>query len=198
MDLDAIKARAEAATEGPWRADDEHGLMPGAAPAWCVSRSGADGTYLSDVAYTTGTHEQGDAEFIAHARTDIPELVAEVERLRFVLTRTDEADGSVIDILDAERDTLRAQRDAVLGLHKRRPWRVSDGATFGQRDFPDLCDHCHTPWPCATARALGGDGVMAKLTVHDEPRNGTTYWTWDSVNDEAHETYEVLAEGVAL
>jgi hypothetical protein len=74
--LAQIAQRVEAATTGPWRADDEHGLMPEATPAWCVSREGTGGEYLGDVAYTTGPREPQDAEFIAHARTDIPAMHA--------------------------------------------------------------------------------------------------------------------------
>jgi hypothetical protein len=87
LDLDAIEARAEAATKGPWdvfehycgsctvaqmRSCDklicvnahEHGLKP----------------YLSDAA---------NAVFIAAARTDVPALCAEVRRLQ---ERVDELD----------------------------------------------------------------------------------------------------------
>jgi hypothetical protein len=74
--LARIAQRVDRATEGPWRADDEHGLMPEATPAWCVSREGTGGEYLGDVAYATGPREPQDAEFIAHARTDIPAMHA--------------------------------------------------------------------------------------------------------------------------
>ena len=50
-----IRGRAEAATEGPWDV------------AW--------GTYLITIS-------REDAEFCIHARTDIPRLLDEVERLR--------------------------------------------------------------------------------------------------------------------
>ena len=52
--VDAEKARAArtAASSGPWRADDEHGLMPGTKPAWVVSRTDESGeAYLGDLAY---------------------------------------------------------------------------------------------------------------------------------------------------
>ena len=73
MNLDEIKARANAATEGPWDYYRAH--------------------YASGYHTIYQKHEMGDfdvateasksdAEFIAHAREDIPALVAEVERLR--------------------------------------------------------------------------------------------------------------------
>lgn len=73
-ELAAIAARADAATPGPWEWEedlyqlDSHGFPVGAiirTQGW--SRYGYSNT---------------DAEFIARARTDVPRLVAEVERLR--------------------------------------------------------------------------------------------------------------------
>lgn len=85
LDLDAIEQRAAAATPGPW---------------WVV-RDNADGFYGED-AYNVhggenvaiaqggpvedggpdvGACDRADAEFIAHAREDVPALVAEVKRL---------------------------------------------------------------------------------------------------------------------
>lgn len=69
--LTQIAERAEKATEGPWMA--------------------SDGIYVIEL---DGTHPEGygevvaecertvDAEFIAHAREDIPKLLAEIERLK--------------------------------------------------------------------------------------------------------------------
>ena len=64
----------------------------------------------------------------------------------------------------AERDALRAERDAlataverVRALHYRRPHGALDFVAHGQTDFPDLCDYCRTPWPCPTIRALDGE-----------------------------------------
>ena len=67
-------ALSEAATDGPWRADDEHGLMPGATPAWCVSRTNEAEAFLGDIAYSPQGHpqEQENAEFTAAARTLLP------------------------------------------------------------------------------------------------------------------------------
>lgn len=98
-------ALAEAATEGPWSAADEHGLLEGAEPAWCVSRMqpGYEGMsetegYLYDVAYTTGADEDPNARFIAAAREAVPALLAEVAQLR--------------EELQSQRDTLADQLEA--------------------------------------------------------------------------------------
>lgn len=66
--LEAIRKRAEAATEGPW----ETALLE---DGWHVMH---DGMIVAEMY----RKEAEDAEFIAHARTDIPKLLAEIERLR--------------------------------------------------------------------------------------------------------------------
>lgn len=76
ISLAAVEKACAAVTPGPWRADDEHGLLPGAEPAWCVSRTDKNGAYLGDVAYTNGSHEQTDAELIALSRTALPAMAA--------------------------------------------------------------------------------------------------------------------------
>jgi hypothetical protein len=68
LDLQAIRKRAEAATEGPWQ---------------CANTT--DGPWILDAhdMIITGTCERDtDGEFIAHARQDVPALIAEVERLQ--------------------------------------------------------------------------------------------------------------------
>lgn len=72
LDLEAIKARADAATEGPWHGEhDEYGCVQQGNYGWVTPGPGPE--YDVD-------SEQGkaDAEFVAHARTDIPLLLAEL------------------------------------------------------------------------------------------------------------------------
>lgn len=83
LDLDAIEARANAATEGPWM------VMP--------PLCGPDGqgvyqeSSLGPVCEVGDPYPRGDnrpqesMDFIAAARTDVPALVAEVRRLRGLL-----------------------------------------------------------------------------------------------------------------
>ena len=94
--LNAIRRRAEAATEGPWSAANEHGNFPEADPLWRVSQmrpgwesmSPTEG-YITDVAetFSDDPHADPNAEFIAHARTDVPDLLTEVKRLRLISAR---------------------------------------------------------------------------------------------------------------
>ena len=77
LDLDAIDARTNAATPGPWHGThDEFGCVHIGDYGWCAGGPNAP-EYDVD-------SEQGyaDAEFIAHARTDLPDAVAELKRLQ--------------------------------------------------------------------------------------------------------------------
>lgn len=90
-ELAAIEARANAATEGPWQAGNQG--FPDAVEevAFWERTSTVEGHPVcerwtlcemnGDPVDTRG-RVCYDAEFIAHARTDIPALVAEVQRLR--------------------------------------------------------------------------------------------------------------------
>lgn len=91
-----IRARAEAATSGPWTAGECTPFSPKQKSPFDESGAfiyGPDGNGYSSDPVVVGGHqdEQGgavgvllpeDAEFIAHARQDIPDLLVEVERLR--------------------------------------------------------------------------------------------------------------------
>lgn len=96
-ELQAIKARAEAATPGPWTNVDEDGEH------WksITAIEGGDPLSVTMKIYDEGGHSLADAEFIAHARTDVPALVAEVERLRKALLKRGAAEcyqcGTILD-----------------------------------------------------------------------------------------------------
>ena len=65
--LDEIEARANAATEGPWEADWRF-------TGWDISGNDYDDDGLPALIASDADGE--DADFIAHARTDMPALVA--------------------------------------------------------------------------------------------------------------------------
>lgn len=69
LDLDHLQALADAATEGPWTARAVYPFLVEQGDAGFVSTNLADST-------------AADAAFIAAARTAVPELIAEVRRLR--------------------------------------------------------------------------------------------------------------------
>lgn len=93
LDIDAIEARANAATPGPWEAIDqkrEHHEFKFVRSKTAIHKNDRGPSYayeiLSDEDYDT---KSADMQFIAHARTDIPDLIAayrsqaaEIARLR--------------------------------------------------------------------------------------------------------------------
>jgi hypothetical protein len=91
-ELEAIGARAAAATPGPWAMSrDEMSAGFGKHRYVVVGTTTADGQRAVDwrllVEGMRGADAVHDAEFIAHARTDVPALLAEVARLKAALER---------------------------------------------------------------------------------------------------------------
>lgn len=84
LDIDAIKARADAATEGPWVVDDQKYVLRSKNGGW-------DGLIIATVQHDDfGLVEEDNTAFIASARQDIPALLAEVERLQAIVERVRE------------------------------------------------------------------------------------------------------------
>jgi hypothetical protein len=69
VDLDAVEARAKAATPGPWELREHEGLSAICHPHGWVLEDSADA-------------DMRDRRFIAAAREDVPALCAEVRALR--------------------------------------------------------------------------------------------------------------------
>lgn len=84
MDVEEIKVRVEAATPSPWN-------LFGSV------------LYSEKKEICKMSSTRTDAQFIAHAREDIPALISEVDRLT------------------AENITLRAERDALLKSFSVKP-----------------------------------------------------------------------------
>ncbi len=103
MNLDKIRARIDAASKGPWQGGED-GLV------WAPR--------LGDP--VSASTEQADAEFIAHARTDIPALLAEVERLRGLLGAEQRAHQ---EDLSQASNVIRAL-EAELAWTQDRPWQT--------------------------------------------------------------------------
>ena len=103
IDLDAMEARAKAATEGPWDYSDCEGELSVDAGSSRTRWNNGIGRPPSSWKSTDRIleHEletwdigeepdddqrRADAEFIAHARTDVPALVGTLRRLNAALT----------------------------------------------------------------------------------------------------------------
>jgi hypothetical protein len=80
-----VKARAEKATPGPWHQWDKDWVV---SPVPSQEIPGCN----EGTAYTVGKNQSADAEFIAHARTDVDHLVAMVEAVLPYLRDTAEDD----------------------------------------------------------------------------------------------------------
>jgi hypothetical protein len=102
LDLDAIEARAEAATEGPWYEDD----ITFGTGTLVIARF--DDTVVQSSLPLSHTRTAPNADFIAHARTDVPALVAELRAAR------DSSASSFIKAL-ADLATALAAYRAVVG-----------------------------------------------------------------------------------
>ncbi len=114
-----IRQRVEAATPGPWKwrdADDE-GDLDG---LWAPGKPRKRGR-PRDVAVVgaTGMHTEGwvlvevaDAEFIAHARSDVPALLDEVERLRDLVQAMEYEMAKQEDALRIADEMVRRQKTA--------------------------------------------------------------------------------------
>ena len=76
-ELSEMKARHEAATGGPWTTK-RHGKKHGAFSDQCIVAAVARGQGIYSPT-SKGTFPANDQEFIAHARQDIPVLIAMVE-----------------------------------------------------------------------------------------------------------------------
>ncbi|HEY9372822.1 hypothetical protein [Streptomyces sp.] len=122
--LNDIEARATAATDGPWCTD-----------SWEIYQGTEYEPGLSlwtgETCRGTGSLEQdrADAAFVAHARTDVPALLAEVRRLRAELAREERLHGETIDDRDqaqeiADKLAYAVAPIEVIGEHSSMncPW----------------------------------------------------------------------------
>ncbi len=90
-ELSAMKARVEATTPGPWTPSFE-GRDHTSGDSVIFTGDQRIEIYIMAGDYKGGGgHFQADLDFIAHARQDIPRLIAEVERLQKLLrSRSDQ------------------------------------------------------------------------------------------------------------
>ncbi|MFU8688418.1 hypothetical protein ACNA6I_01170 [Rossellomorea sp. FS2] len=129
IDLNAIKKRAEAATEGPWYYTeiDRYHISPD----------------IEDGAEIAEAYAEHNAVFIAHARQDVPALIelvaqkqAEVERLRTQQARL----IAELEKADKFSDELRAElfRQQLPGIRKIVEDCVDDRRIETMEDLKDF------------------------------------------------------------
>ncbi len=101
VDLDAIRARAEAATPGPWYV-----------PLYGYSIDTDKKKLLCMMGECVDEQVDADMRFIAAAREDIPALLDEVERLQGMLDNLRSvAENNGIEALREEIKRLKARRE---------------------------------------------------------------------------------------
>jgi|SRR5690625_1478470 len=84
-ELNAIKERYDNATEGPWNYYPEDGVVATSDKGYCFAPEIAE-----EIGY------DGNGEFIANVREDIPKLLTEIDELR---NRLDDVEGLLEDAL---------------------------------------------------------------------------------------------------
>ena len=110
--LDAIRGRADKATEGPWEASLRNPADP--LDATIIDAEACNGMWVASS--DDDEREYENAEFIAHARTDVPALVDALIR---VLERCERAiaspapDGEMRQAYIAMRETAEIIRDEI-------------------------------------------------------------------------------------
>jgi len=119
-DLEAIAARVANATPGPWRITEED-------PDFCNVRgknSNLSGVIasirLKRMLFTDRAGQYHNADFIAHARTDVESLLAEVTRLRAQVVRAASVRSDGVTLV-LNFDNYGRQRDALLALTATTP-----------------------------------------------------------------------------
>ena len=124
--LDEIEARANAATRGPWATVIEDGVTLS-----LVLTDEDDGLFYGDSGYDAPivTESGRDAEFVAHARTDVPALVAALRAM-----------------LEAH-----TPHECVSSLAGDDPCLILHGGACALRG---RCRECHHTHPCPTVRAI--------------------------------------------
>lgn len=97
-ELVAIEARAEAAVGGTWMSfRDEMTASYGQHRYGVIAREGEPGARVAfHVDGFHGADMAGTAAFIAHARADVPALVAEVRRLQGLLLAAEWKGGDIV------------------------------------------------------------------------------------------------------
>jgi hypothetical protein len=99
LDTAAIRAREQAATPGPWHITTQGGIE-----ADSYTGPGEDAWSIAS------TRTEGDWFFVTHARTDVPALLDEVDRLRDLNVRAEAILRGYLpetQRLEAEIDRLR-------------------------------------------------------------------------------------------
>ncbi|MFI5649927.1 hypothetical protein ACIA71_01740 [Streptomyces anulatus] len=160
-------------TSGPWLlADDENGR-----PLVYAERVGGHGRTLALPLFLAGAATEADAQFVASARQAVPELLAEVDRLRGELsdaTAELAENARAMNALRRHRDTAEARIAALTAApvdEADEAAELAEGAAeleAMRRDHPAPCrvpdsPDCTCPSP---ERLLARDELKRMLRGH--------------------------------
>lgn len=151
-DLDAIAAREEAATPGPW------GPAPDMGPHWIGAEVSGYWRIVGELVTGTGPDADADRAFVVHARTDVPALLSEVRRLTAELetARRQERERCAAAVKQvAESQETPAMR-FVAGLGADRIRALPDEDTPAAEETPE--DEGRTWKTVRVQRACNGCG----------------------------------------
>lgn len=148
LDLAAIKARADAATTGPWTMDE----LPETGE--CGVFGGPDVWYPEGRSTICGYVHYNNAEFIAHAREDIPALVDLAQRQATRITeleaeaKTPSARAELIRIADACEGSASWTENNFL------PGPNSDYSIRHNREMAEYLRECADDFPSLDTSAV--------------------------------------------
>ena len=118
LDLDAIKARLDRATAGPWQCDTSRNHQGDDANPDLVVAPALDFGNVCEL-HGPESRTMPDMAFIANARQDVDDLIAEVERLRAKQADVERIVDSVNQLYPVSQASLHdALRDLVRVLSR--------------------------------------------------------------------------------
>jgi hypothetical protein len=144
--LDAIRERLQAATPGPWTV--QNATFHGHVLTRCVGTNdlASDDDCIAELDVRDGGRDAADADFIAHAPTDIAQLLAHVDQLTQRLTAAESAFPGVTHLIPGkpvELTIYRVQHDTIpCGLFTNRAAARLCGSDLSTRD-DDRTDLTH-------------------------------------------------------
>jgi len=132
-ELEAIKKRVEAATEGPWSASDNHFVI--------ADHEGRDFHIVAEIDCISGRDE--DEQFIIHSRTDIPRLLSIIEEqerdnARLIETLSTRAEREMEMLVEVRRNAF----DEAIGELRTTPilsddvYELPQGGTIAEIRVP--------------------------------------------------------------
>lgn len=140
LDIDAIEARAKAATPGPWQCFPHYDAKFHHIKANFIVAPVEAPTGKTDTGYTAEGVPVEEAIFIAHARQDVPALVEEDRMLR-----------AEVEQLKADRgkwrrvaDDLRIKGKNLADAHGQIAFNAGGGYVIREQQWLDADEHLST------------------------------------------------------